>query len=106
MIIKSKIKKGDNIIVIAGKDKNKTGEVLKVYPKDLKVLVQGVNIVKKHQKPTANNAGGIVEKELPIHVSNVAFLDPKQSKPTKVGYKIEDGKKVRYAKLSGTVLDA
>lgn len=106
MIMKSKIKKGDNVIIIAGKDKNKTGEVLKVYPKDLKILVQGVNIVKRHQKPSASSSGGIVEKELPIHTSNVAYLDPKQSKPTKLGYKIEDGKKVRFAKLSGTILDA
>lgn len=106
MIIKSKIKKGDKIVVIAGKDKNKTGEVLKVYPKDLKVLVQGVNIVKRHQKPSASSSGGIVEKELPINISNVAYLDPKQSKPTKIGYKTENGKKVRYAKLSGTILDA
>ncbi len=106
MIIKIKIKKGDNVIIIAGKNKNKVGEVLKVYPKELKVLVQGVNIVKRHQKPSATSSGGIVEKELPIHISNVAYLDPKMSKPTKLGYKTEGGKKLRFAKLSGTILDA
>ncbi len=105
MIVKSKIKKGDKVIIIAGKDKDKTGEVLKVYPKELRLLVQGVNVYKKHQKPSAKDAGGMISKELPLHISNVAFLDPKQSKATKIGYKVENGQKVRYCKLSGTVLD-
>ena len=104
MNIKCKIKKNDKVIIIAGKDKGKTGEILKVYPKEDKVLVAGVNIVKKHKKPTANSEGGIETKELPLHISNVAYLDEKMNKPTKIGYKIEDGKKVRYAKLSNTII--
>lgn len=105
MTIKCKIKKSDKVMIIAGKDKGKIGEVLKVLPVDSKVLVSGVNVVKKHQKPSANNAGGFVSKELPIHISNVAYLDPKQNKPTKLGYKIVNDKKVRYSKLSDTILD-
>lgn len=105
MNIKCKIKKNDKVVIIAGKDKGKTGEVLKVLPSDSKVLVSGINIVKKHQKPTANSAGGLVSKELPIDISNVAYLDPKQNKPTKLGYKVVDDKKVRYSKLSDTVID-
>ena len=104
MIAKSRIKKGDNIIVITGKDKGKTSEVLFVYPKESKVLIKDVNVVKTHKKASQTSAGGIIEKELPVHISNIAFLDPKLSKPTKIGYKFEDGKKVRFAKLSGTIL--
>jgi len=104
MNIKCKIKKNDKVIIIAGKDKGKTGEILKVYPKEDKVLVAGVNVVKKHKKPTANSEGGIETKELPLHISNVAYLDEKMNKPTKIGYKIEDGKKVRYSKLSNTII--
>ena len=110
-----KIKTGDTVVVIAGKDsktvtkkgvESTTGKVLKVYPDTNKVVVEGVNKVKKHQKPTQQNtSGSIVEKEAPIDASNVMILDPKTKTPTRVGYKMENGKKVRYAKKSGTVLD-
>lgn len=99
-----KIKKGDQVIVITGRDKGKTGEVLKSMPKDSKVLVQGVNLVKRHQKPTQENAGGIISKEAPIHVSNVALIDPKSGKATRVGFKIVNDQKVRVAKRSGEVI--
>ena len=100
--IKMKIKKGDTVIVNTGKDKGKKGEVLKVLPSMSRVIVQGVNVVKKHAKPTQLSAGGIEEKELSIHVSNVNLADPKEDKPTRVGYKtLKDGKKVRVAKRSG-----
>ncbi|MCT4574716.1 MAG: 50S ribosomal protein L24 [Alphaproteobacteria bacterium] len=102
----SKIKKGDNVIVLSGKDKGKTGEVVKSLPKDNKVIVAGVNMVKKHVKPSPMSAGGIVEKEMAIDVSNVAIIDPKTKKPTRVGFKVlKDGKKVRFAKKSGEVID-
>lgn len=110
-----KIKTGDTVVVIAGKDsktvtkkgvESTTGKVLKVYPETNKVVVEGVNKVKKHQKPTQQNTtGSIIEKEAPIDASNVMILDPKTKTPTRVGYKMENGKKVRYAKKSGTVLD-
>ena len=104
---KFKVKKGDKVVVIAGKDKGKTGEVLRVMPSEMRVLVQGVNIVKRHTRPAMGNPGGIVEKEAPLHVSNVAHIDPKDDKPTRVGYRVlEDGRKVRFAKRSGEVLDA
>ena len=99
-----KIKKGNQVIVITGRDKGKTGEVLKSMPKDNKVLVQGVNLVKRHQKPTQENAGGIQTKEAPIHVSNVALIDPKSGKATRVGFKIVNDQKVRVAKRSGEVI--
>ncbi|WP_088006760.1 50S ribosomal protein L24 [Indiicoccus explosivorum] len=100
------VKKGDKVMVISGKDKGKTGEVLTAYPKNDRVIVEGVNIIKKHTKPNqANPQGGIVNREAAIHVSNVMVVDPKSGEPTRVGYKIEDGKKVRVAKKSGTVLD-
>lgn len=99
------IKKGDKVIVITGKDKGKTGTVIEALPKRDRVVVEGVNIVKKHQKPTQMNPeGGIVEFEAAIHVSNVMLLDPKTNKPTRVGTKIEDGKKVRVAKKSGEII--
>lgn len=99
---KMKIKKGDTVIVNTGKDKGKKGEVLKTMPSKSRVIVQGVNVVKKHQKPTQFAPGGIQEKELSIHVSNVSLADPKEDKPTRVGYKtLKDGKKVRVAKRSG-----
>ncbi|ALI32616.1 50S ribosomal protein L24 [Weissella cibaria] len=99
------VKTGDKVKVIAGKDKGKEGVVVKTLAAKDRVVVEGVNIVKKHQKP--NNQypqGGIVELEAPIHVSNVQLLDPSTNEPTKVGYKVEDGKKVRFAKKSGTTL--
>ena len=100
-----KIRKGDQVIVITGRDKGKTGEVIQAMPKDSKVVVRGINLVKRHTKPTQENAGGIVSKEQPIHVSNVALIDPKSGKATRVGTKIEkDGQKVRVAKKSGEVI--
>ncbi|HHX94005.1 MAG TPA: 50S ribosomal protein L24 [Tenericutes bacterium] len=102
-----KIKKGDKVIVIAGKDKGKEGTVLKVFRKENKVLVEGINKVKKHQKPSAQNeTGKIVEIEKPIHVSNVMVIDPKTKKGTRIGYTTDKkGKKVRITKKSGTILD-
>lgn len=103
----AKIKKGDNVIVLTGKDKGKTGEVLSVKPAEAKAVVQGINLVKRHTKPTQFQAGGIVEKEAAIAMSNIAIVDPKEGKATRVGFKtLEDGKKVRYAKLSGEVIDS
>jgi large subunit ribosomal protein L24 len=99
------VKKGDKVRVMTGKDKGKTGVILAAYPKDNRVLVEGVNIVKKHSKPSqANPQGGIISFEAPIHVSNVMPIDPKTGNPTRVGHKVVDGKKVRVAK-SGEVLD-
>jgi len=105
---KLKIKKGDKVVVITGKDKGKTGSVLRVMPTESRVLVQGVNLVKRHTKQTQmGEQGGIIEKEAAIHVSNVAHIDPSTSKPTRVGYKfLADGKKVRFARRSGELLDA
>ncbi|NQZ14450.1 MAG: 50S ribosomal protein L24 [Alphaproteobacteria bacterium] len=101
-----KIKKGDSVIVLTGKDKGKKGEVLKTIPAKSRVVVQGVNVVKKHQKPTQFSAGGIEEKELSIHVSNVALADPKEDKPTRVGYTtLKSGKKVRVARRSGETIE-
>ncbi|MBE3595363.1 MAG: 50S ribosomal protein L24 [Candidatus Carbobacillus altaicus] len=101
------VKKGDQVMVIAGKDKGKRGRVLAVYPKKERVLVEGINFIKRHTKPNQQNPqGGIITKEAPIHVSNVMPIDPKTGRPTRVGYKIlEDGRKVRIAKRSGEILD-
>jgi large subunit ribosomal protein L24 len=105
--MKFKIKKGDKVVVITGRDKGKSGEVLRVVRAENRVVVQGVNMVKRHTRPGPGQSGGIVEKEAAIHVSNVAHIDPKSSKPTRVGYKIlGDGRKVRFARRSGEVLDA
>lgn len=105
--VKMKIKKGDTVIVNAGKDKGKKGEVLQTMPTKSRVLVKGVNVVKKHQKPTQLAPGGIQEKELSIHVSNVSLADPKTDKPTRVGYTtLKSGKKVRVAKKSGETIDS
>ncbi len=104
-MIKLKIKKGDEVQIIAGKDKGKKGKVIEVIVKSLKVRVAGVNVVKKHLKPSKTNSGGVISKELPIDISNVAHIDPVSGLPTKVGYKfLEDGKKVRISKRSRTVL--
>ena len=101
-----KIKKGDRVAVITGRDKGKSGEVLRVLRKDNRVLVQGVNVVKRHQGPTQMSAGGIIEKEAPVHISNVALIDPKSDRPTRVGYRLEEGgRKVRIAKRSGEAID-
>ncbi|MBM7650345.1 large subunit ribosomal protein L24 [Bacillus ectoiniformans] len=100
------VKKGDKVMVITGKDKGKTGVVLAAFPKKDRVLVEGVNIVKKHSKPSqVNPQGGIISQEAPIHVSNVMLLDPKSNEPTRVGSKMVDGKKVRVAVKSGETLD-
>jgi large subunit ribosomal protein L24 len=100
-----KIKKGDHVIVIAGRDKGKHGEVVEMRPKESRALVRGVNVVRRHQKQTAAQEGGIVSKEAPIHISNLALEDPKDGKPTRVGFKfLDDGKKVRFAKRSGEVI--
>ncbi|HBU62691.1 MAG: 50S ribosomal protein L24 [Oceanicaulis sp.] len=101
----AKIKKGDKVIVLTGRDKGKTGEVTQVLPKEDRVVVSGVNVVKRHQRPSQTTPGGIVEKNASIHVSNVALVDPKSGEATRVGFKVEDGKKVRVAKKSGEVID-
>ncbi|SES39830.1 50S ribosomal protein L24 [Psychrobacillus sp. OK032] len=99
------VKKGDKVMVISGKDKGKTGVILTAFPKKDRVLVEGVNIIKKHMKPNqVNPQGGIVSQEAAIHVSNVMLIDPKTGEPTRVGYKVEDGKKVRVAKKSGEII--
>jgi large subunit ribosomal protein L24 len=101
------VKKGDQVIVIAGKDKGKKGRILEAYPAEGRVLVEGVNIIKRHTKPNMKNPqGGIIEREAPIHASNVMILDPKTGEPTRIGKKfLADGTKVRYAKKSGEILD-
>jgi len=106
MAKKFKIKKGDKVVVTTGRDKGKEGEVLRVLREDDRVLVQGVNMVKRHTAPSQMSPGGIVEKEAPVHISNVAHIDPKSSKPTRVGYKVDkDGQKTRVAKRSGETID-
>lgn len=103
---KLKIKKGDHVIVTSGKDKGKHGEVLKVIPKDSRVIVQGVNVVRRHQRQSQTQEGGIVSKEAPIHVSNLAIEDPTDGKPSRIGWKfLNDGRKIRFAKRSGEVID-
>ncbi len=97
-----KIKKGDNVVVLAGRDKGKRGEVLAVMPKENRALVRGINVVRRHQRQSPNQEGGIISKEGPIQISNLAIEDPKDGKPTRVGFKVlADGKKVRIAKRSG-----
>jgi large subunit ribosomal protein L24 len=100
------VKKDDTVIVIAGRDKGKKGKVLKVFPKEERALVQGVNVVKRHQRQTQTAQGGIVSKESPIHLSNIAHVDPKSGGATRIGFKtLSDGSKVRFAKKSGEVID-
>jgi large subunit ribosomal protein L24 len=102
----AKIKKGDQVIVLAGRDKGKKGEVFQVMPKDGRALVRGVNMVRRHQRQSAQQEGGIIAKEAPIHVSNLALEDPKDGKSTRVGFKrLDDGRKVRFAKRSGEVIE-
>lgn len=102
----AKIKKGDKVVVLAGKDKGKTGEVIEVRPSENRAVVRGVNIVRHHQKQSAQSEGGIVAKEAALDLSNVAIVDPKDGKPTRVGFKLlDDGRKVRVAKRSGDVID-
>ena len=103
---KLKIRKGDHVVVITGKDKGKKGEVLKVMPAENRVIVKGVSMVRRHQRQTTTQDGGIITKEAPIHVSNLAVEDPKDGMPTRVGYKfLKDGRKVRFARRSGEVID-
>jgi large subunit ribosomal protein L24 len=100
-----KIRKGDSVVVLAGKDKGRRGEVIRVMLKENKAIVRGVNIVRRHQRQTASQEGGIIAKEAPIHLSNLAIADPKDGKPTRVGFAIRDGNKVRIAKRSGEVIN-
>ncbi|KFB09940.1 MULTISPECIES: 50S ribosomal protein L24 [Nitratireductor] len=101
-----KIKRGDQVVVLAGRDKGRTGEVIKVMPKEDQALVRGINVVRRHQKQSAQQEGGIISKESPINLSNIALADPKDGKPTRVGFRVgDDGKKVRVAKRSGEVID-
>ncbi len=102
----AKIKKGDKVVVLVGKDKGKTGEVIEVRPSENRAVVRGVNIVRHHQKQSAKSEGGIVAKEAALQISNLAIADPKDGKPTRVGFKLlDDGRKVRFAKRSGDVID-
>ena len=100
-----KLKKGDNVIVLTGKDKGRKGNVLAVMPKDGKAVVSGINMIKRHQRQTQSTQAGIINREAPIQLSNIAIADPKDGSPTRVGFKVEDGKKVRVAKRSGEVID-
>jgi len=102
----AKIRKGDKVVVLVGRDKGRTGEVVEVNPAAERALVRGVNLVKRHQRQTATQQGGIITKELPVHLSNLAVADPKDGKPTRIGFKVgEDGRKVRIAKRSGVEID-
>ena len=102
----AKIKKGDTVVVLTGRDEGRSGEVIQVMPKESKALVRGVNLVKRHQRQTQNEEGGIISKEAAIHLSNIAIADPKDGKPTRVGFRIlDDGRKVRFAKRSGDLID-
>jgi large subunit ribosomal protein L24 len=100
-----KIRKGDEVVVLTGKDKGRKGSVLQVLPKDNRAIVSGINVVKRHQRQTANSEGGIISKEASIDLSNLALLDPKDSKPTRVGFRMEGDRKVRFSKRSGEVID-
>jgi len=105
-MLKLKVKKGDKVVVTTGRDRGMKGDIIAVYPKENKVLVSGVNLVKRHTKPSRDSEGGIISKEMPINISNISLIDPKSGEPTKVGFKIlSDGKKVRFAKKSGEVID-
>jgi len=102
----SNIRKGDKVVVISGSDKGKKGEVIKLFPKEERALVRGVNVVKRHQRPTQRQQGGIVNKEASVHLSNLAHVDPKSGKASRIGFKtLNDGRKVRFAKKSGEVID-
>jgi large subunit ribosomal protein L24 len=102
----ARIRKGDKVVIVTGRDKGRSGEVIKVMPKENRALVRGVNMVTRHQRQTASQEGGMIRKEAPIHLSNVALADPTDGKPTKVGFKmLGDGRKVRFAKRSGETVD-
>jgi large subunit ribosomal protein L24 len=105
MATKLKIKKGDKVVVITGRDKGKTGEVMKVLREENRVIVQGVHMVKRHQRQTMQAQGGIIEKEASIHVSNVAHIDPRTQKPTRIGYRMDGERKIRFARASGEAID-
>ena len=103
----AKIKRGDTVVVTTGRDSGRTGEVVQVFPKEERAVVRGVNLVKRHQRQTGSQEGGIISKEAPIHLSNLAIADPRDGKPTRVGFKVlDDGRKVRFAKRSGDLIDA
>ncbi len=103
---KLKIKKGDSVVILTGKDRGRRGAVLHAFPKERRVIVEGVNLVRRHMRPSQRQEGGIIQKESPLHVSNVAHVDPKTDQPTRVGFKtLENGRKVRVALRSGEVID-
>ena len=107
MAEKFKLKKGDEVVVLTGKDRGKKGRIVQMLRAESRALVEGVNMVRRHTRPTQTQAGGIVEKEAPVHLSNLAIADPKDGSPSRVGYKtLEDGRKVRFSKKSGEVIDA
>ena len=101
MSVKMKLKKGDEVIVLAGKDKGKTGKIVKIFPKLMKAIVSEINRVKKNQKPDNNQAGGIIDKDMPMHISNLSYYDPELKKGIKIGFKLDNNKKVRINKSSG-----
>jgi large subunit ribosomal protein L24 len=106
MAAKFKLKKGDKVVVTTGRNKGRKGEIIRMIPSETRAIVSGINKVKRHTRPAAGNPGGIVEKEAPIHLSNLAIEDPKDGKPTRVGFRtLDDGRKVRFAKRSGEVID-
>ena len=102
--VKIKLKKGDNVLVTTGRDKGKSGPILSIIPKNNRAIVKGVNMVKKHQKPSKQSGGGIIEKELSIHLSNLAFISINDGKKTKIGYKLEKNKKIRFEKKTGEII--
>jgi large subunit ribosomal protein L24 len=102
----AKIRKGDKVVVLSGRDKGRSGEVIEVRPDEDRAVVRGINMVKRHQKQTAQQEGGIISKEAPVHLSNLAYADPKDGKPTRIGFKVmKDGRKLRIAKRSGVEID-
>jgi len=106
MAVKFKVKRGDRVVVITGRDKGKRGEVIRILPAENRAVVRGVNLVQRHQRQTATSEGGIISKEASIHISNIALVDPETDRPTRVGFKVlEDGRKVRFAKKSKGVID-
>ena len=100
-----RIRKGDNVVVIAGRDRGKTGEVLRVLPAESRAVVRGINLVRRHQKQTPSAQGGIITKEMPIHLSNISLAEPSDGKPTRIGFRFVEGRKVRYAKRTGDQID-
>ena len=100
-----RIRKGDNVVVIAGRDRGKTGEVLRVLPAESRAVVRGVNLVRRHQRQTPSAQGGIITKEMPIHLSNISLAEPTDGKPTRIGFRFVEGRKVRYAKRTGDQID-